>query len=74
MATNWALAYTVVAMAAAIIAFVMSVRAGDKRVGAVERAGLSVAAGLIWPVMLLGVVELTSVAAYGKVHGYTDYS
>lgn len=64
--------YATVAFAATVIVFVASARLGDERVGTVERTGLSMAAGLMWPVMLLGIAELTSVAAYVKVHEHTD--
>ena len=36
------------------------------------RAPLSLVAGLMWPLLLIGLVEFTSFAAYAKVHENDD--
>jgi cation transporter-like permease len=65
-------AYTVVAVVAALAAFIASARLGVERPPASERIGLSLAAGAVWPVILLGVAELSSFALYAKVHEHDD--
>jgi ribose/xylose/arabinose/galactoside ABC-type transport system permease subunit len=65
-------AYTVVAVVAALAAFIASARLGVERPPASERIGLSLAAGAVWPVILLGVAELGSFALYAKVHEPED--
>ena len=69
----WALAigYCAVAIAAAVVVFVASERFGDQRRPAPHRTGLSLAAGAVWPMVLLGVLELTSVAMYAKAYRAT---
>jgi ribose/xylose/arabinose/galactoside ABC-type transport system permease subunit len=65
-------AYAVVAVLAALAAFIASARLGVERPPASERIGLSLAAGAVWPVILLGVAELSSFALYAKVHEHAD--
>lgn len=65
-------AYTVVAAVAALAAFIASARLGVERPPVSERIGLSLAAGAVWPVILLGVAELSSFALYAKVHERDD--
>lgn len=43
-----------------------------RRLLAGERSGLSLAAGMVWPVILLGVVEIGSFAIYAKFHERDD--
>ena len=52
--------------------FVVSDRLGDERRLIFERLGLSAAAGLAWQAILLGVAEVSSFAAYAKVHAHDD--
>jgi hypothetical protein len=66
------IAYAAIAIVAAVIVFAVSARLGDERRPTGERIGLSLAAGLVWPVILLGLAELTSVAMYAKVHESDD--
>ena len=40
----------------------------DARSPATHRLGLAIAAGLVWPVMLLALVEFGGVIALSKVH------
>ena len=70
--TTLTIAYFTVAAVAAVIVFVVSDRLGDERRPIFERLGLSAAAGLVWPVILLGVAEVSSFAAYAKVHEHDD--
>jgi heme/copper-type cytochrome/quinol oxidase subunit 2 len=65
-------AYAVVAIIAAIIVFIASARLGDERRPALERIALSLAAGFVWPVILLGLAEVSSFAMYAKVHEHDD--
>lgn len=60
--------YIAVALVAAVAVFVLSNRLDDERRPATHRVAWSLAAGVVWPVMLLGLAELSSVAAYAKVH------
>ena len=62
------LVYVAAATVTAIVAFVASKWVGDERRPATHRVSLSVAAGLVWPLLLLGVFELSSVILYTKVH------
>jgi heme/copper-type cytochrome/quinol oxidase subunit 2 len=68
MALTLTVAYLTVAVATTVIVFVASARLGDEPQPTPRRLALSAAAGLVWPVMLLGLAELTSVAVYAKVH------
>jgi hypothetical protein len=61
-------AYFTVACATAVVAFVASKLLGDARRPATHRVSLSLVAGAIWPMLVLGLVELSSVAVYAKVH------
>ena len=67
-----AIAYGAVAIVAAVVVFILSARLGDERRPTPERLGLSLAAGMVWPVILLGVAELSSFAMYAKVHEHDD--
>ena len=72
MVSTVLLAYAAVAIVMAIVAFIVSARLGDERRPTVERIGLSLAAGAVWPVILLGLAELGSFAMYAKVHEHDD--
>lgn len=65
-------AYLAAAIISAIVVFIVSGRVGEERRPTPERIGLSSAAGAIWPVILLGLVELSSVAVYAKVYEHDD--
>jgi hypothetical protein len=60
--------YTAVALIAAVVVFVASARLGDERRPVPQRVGLSLAAGAMWPVLLLGLAEFGSFAMYAKAH------
>jgi hypothetical protein len=64
--------YATVAMAAAVVVFVASARLGDERRPAPQRFGLSLAAGAVWPVILLGLAEFSSFAMYAKAHQHDE--
>jgi hypothetical protein len=66
------IAYSAVAVMAAAVVFAVSARLGDERRPTGERIGLSLAAGAVWPVILLGLAELSSFAMYAKVHERDD--
>jgi heme/copper-type cytochrome/quinol oxidase subunit 2 len=72
MALTLAISYAAVAVVTAMIVFAVSARLGDERRPTGERIGLSLAAGIVWPVILLGVAELSSFAMYAKVHEHDD--
>lgn len=64
--------YLAVALVAAVVVFVASARLGDERRPVLERLGLSLAAGAVWPVILLGLAEVSSFAMYAKAHQHDD--
>jgi len=64
--------YVVVALVAAVVVFVASARLGDERRPAPQRLGLSLAAGAVWPVLLLGLAEYGSFAIYAKAHKHDE--
>ena len=66
------IAYTVMVVVSALVVFVLSARVGDERRPAAQRIGLSLVAGAVWPVILLGVVELSSFAMYAKAHEHDE--
>ena len=68
MAWTLLFAYLAVAFVVAVAASFASARLGDERRPTGERFVLSLAAGLVWPVLLLGLAEVSSVAMYAKVH------
>lgn len=72
MADTLLTAYLSCALITSTIVFIASMRLGDERRPALERTSLSLAAGAVWPVMLIGVVEISSFAAYAKVHEHDD--
>lgn len=72
MAWTLTIAYLTVAIVAAVIVFVAGDRLGDERRPIGQRTGLSLAAGLVWPVILLGLAEYSSIAVYAKVHEHDD--
>lgn len=59
--------YATAALVTALVAFIMSSRVSVRRQPPAVRAGLSLAAGLLWPLMLLGLLEFGSFVAYTKV-------
>lgn len=65
----WAcvLVYVASAIVTAVVVFVASKWVGDERRPATHRVSLSVAAGVVWPLLLLGVFELSSYVLYTKV-------
>ncbi|WP_140700217.1 hypothetical protein [Mycolicibacterium hodleri] len=72
MALDLVIAYTVLVFVVALAIFLLSPRLGEERRPTAERAGLSLAAGVVWPVILLGVVELSSFAIYAKAHEHDE--
>ena len=64
--------YAAVALVAAVVVFVTSARLGDERRPGPERLGLSLAAGALWPVLLLGLAEYGSIAMYAKAHKHDE--
>lgn len=64
--------YTAVALVAAVVVFVASARLGDERRPGPQRLGLSLAAGAMWPVLLLGLAEYGSFVVYAKAHKHDE--
>jgi hypothetical protein len=65
-------AYATVALVTTVLVLFASERLGDERRPVLQRSALSLAAGVVWPVMMIGVVEISSFAAYAKVHEHDD--
>jgi hypothetical protein len=65
-------AYATVALVTTVLVLFASKRLGDERRPVLQRFALSLAAGVVWPVMVIGVVEISSFAAYAKVHEHDD--
>lgn len=66
------IAYLTIAFATTAVVFFASSHLGDERRPALERSALSLAAGAVWPVLLLGVVELSFIAAYAEVRRHDE--
>lgn len=64
--------YAAVALVAAVAVFVVSARLGDERRPGPQRLVLSLAAGAVWPVLLLGLAEYGSFAIYAKAHKHDE--
>ena len=64
--------YAAVALVAAVVVFVASARLGDEPRPGPQRVGLSLAAGAVWPVLLLGLAEYGSIAMYAKAHQHDE--
>jgi hypothetical protein len=65
---NFVYIYLASAMVAAAVVFAASNWVGDELRPPAHRLSLSVAAGLLWPLLLLGMIELSSVVIVTKVH------
>lgn len=72
MVSTLVTAYGTIAAIAAVVVFVASARLGDERRPAGQRLGLSAAAGVVWPVIVLGVAEVGSFAVYAKAHQHDE--
>lgn len=64
MSMTWIWVYAAVWGLTTIITFVATRRLGDRTRPVMDIFLVSVLAGAVWPFLLLGVVELSSVAAY----------
>ena len=64
--------YGAIALLSAIGVYIVSRRLGDGRRPATHPLILSVLAGAVWPLLLIGLVELGSIAAYVKMHRSHD--
>ncbi len=69
---QFVLAYVASAFVTTVIVFVASEWVGDERRPATHRVSLSIAAGLVWPLLMLGVFELGSFMLYTKAHRRDD--
>ena len=72
MISTLMLTYAVIALVSAVAVFVLSDRVSDDRRPAAHRAVLSMCAGALWPVFLIGIAEFGSFAVYAKVHEHAD--
>jgi hypothetical protein len=61
------LVYVASAIVTAVVVFLASKWVGDELRPATHRVSLSVAAGVVWPLLLLGVFELSSYVLYTKM-------
>ena len=69
MAWTLTLGYLAIALVCAVVVYLMSNRIADEdRRPAAQRIGLSLAAGLVWPLLVLGLMEFSSFAIYVKAH------
>jgi hypothetical protein len=59
--------YVASAIVTTVIVLLTSRRLVDEQRPATHRLSLAVAAGLVWPLLLLGVVEFGSVMVYSKL-------
>ena len=62
MASTLVFAYLAVALAVAAAVSVASDKLGDHGRPAPHRTGLCLTAGAVWPLLLMGLIELTSLA------------
>ena len=69
---QFVLAYVASAFVTTVIVFVASEWVGDERRPATHRVSLSIAAGLVWPLLMLGVFALGSFMLYTKAHRRDD--
>jgi hypothetical protein len=60
--------YVASAIVTTVIVLIATRRLMDERRPATHRLSLAVAAGLVWPLLLLGLVEFGSVMAFSKAH------
>lgn len=60
-------AYLTLALATAAVGFIVGTRLADEHCPLAQRIGLSLAAGVVWSVVLLGCIEMGSFAAGAKV-------
>lgn len=63
----FAVIYGASALVTTVAVFLTSKRISDRQRPATVRLGLSVAAGVLWPLVLLGLIEFGAFAAYTKV-------
>lgn len=59
--------YGASALVTTVVVFLMSKRISDRQRPATVRLALSVAAGVLWPLVLLGLIQFGSFVAYTKV-------
>jgi hypothetical protein len=64
VSTTFALAYLGGWVLTTLVAFVASRRLADRPTTALCSFGFSLLAGMVWPLMILGLAEFSSVAAY----------
>ncbi|WP_163795479.1 hypothetical protein [Mycolicibacterium sediminis] len=77
MIATWAVAYLGVWLITAIAAFVAARHLGDHQLPWAQTLVLSFLAGAVWPLLVIGALELTSVAALSKAmsrHATRDHA
>ncbi|WP_029117342.1 hypothetical protein [Mycobacterium sp. URHB0044] len=72
MLWNLTLLYIASAIVTAVIMLLATRRLVDERRPATHRVSLAIAGGLVWPLLLIGVVEFSSVMLLSMVHGTDD--
>jgi hypothetical protein len=63
---TWALAYLAVWVLATVVVLVMGNRLSDRRSPAAHPLALSIVAGAVWPMLIVGAVEFAAVALCAK--------
>lgn len=72
MISTLILTYAAIALVSAVAVFVLSDRMSDERRPVAHRALLSMCAGAIWPVLLIGIAEFGSFAVYAKTREHAE--
>ena len=64
MSMTWVWVYLTVWVVTTAITFYVSRRLGDRALPVRDIFAVSLLAGAVWPLLLLGIIELSSVAVY----------
>jgi nitrate/nitrite transporter NarK len=64
--------YLASAVVTTVVVFFLSTRITDRHRPAPVRLALSVAAGLLWPLVVIGLIQFGSFVAYTKVEQSVD--
>lgn len=67
MLPTWSLAYLAGWVAATVVVFLAGKFLNDQRAPAAHPVILSVIAGFVWPMLVIGALEFAAVAAYVRV-------
>lgn len=67
MLPTWSLAYLAGWVVATVVVFVAGNRLSDRRAPATHPLTMSVVAGAVWPMLILGAVEFAAVALFARI-------